>query len=301
MEPRVAEQTVRPAGSIYDLGYRQFEGERLGRRHAISALYVHSLRGIFGLSRSAINKVFPIGLACLALTPAIVRLAIAAFAPENFEFVAPPDVYVWISIIVALFCAVAAPDLVGRDQRNHTLPLYFSRAITRSDYISAKILALFVAVLGVMLLPQALLFLGNAVATEDMLNYLGDEIDQVPPVIASSVVVALVVASLSLALASLSSKRALSTGIVFAFFVLATVLSGALFEATTGDIRNYVLLISPLDALEGVVFWIFGATPPDDRVIAEIDVDGPVYFLAAAGYIAVSLAFLYRRFERMSV
>ncbi len=40
------------AGSIYDLGYQRYEGVRLGRRHAIWALYVHSLRSVFGIGRS---------------------------------------------------------------------------------------------------------------------------------------------------------------------------------------------------------------------------------------------------------
>ena len=33
-----------------------------------------------------------------------------------------------------LFCAAQAPELFGRDQRYAVLPLYFSRALTRSDY-----------------------------------------------------------------------------------------------------------------------------------------------------------------------
>ena len=30
-------------GSIFDLGYHGYDGPRLGRRHAISTLFVHSL------------------------------------------------------------------------------------------------------------------------------------------------------------------------------------------------------------------------------------------------------------------
>ena len=35
-----------------------------------------------------------------------------------------------------------APELVGRDQRNRSLALYFSRAVSRSDYVLAKLAAL---------------------------------------------------------------------------------------------------------------------------------------------------------------
>ena len=39
------------AGSIYDLGYRRYDGVRLGRRHSVLSLYFYTLRGAFGLGR----------------------------------------------------------------------------------------------------------------------------------------------------------------------------------------------------------------------------------------------------------
>ena len=38
-------------GGIYDLGYRHYTGPRLGRPHAVWAMYVQSLRSIFGIGR----------------------------------------------------------------------------------------------------------------------------------------------------------------------------------------------------------------------------------------------------------
>ena len=35
------------AGTIYDIGYRNYEGARLGRGYAFRTLYVHSLRTAF--------------------------------------------------------------------------------------------------------------------------------------------------------------------------------------------------------------------------------------------------------------
>ena len=34
-----------------------------------------------------------------------------------------------VSLLLALFCAAQAPELVSRDQHNRVLPLYFSRAL----------------------------------------------------------------------------------------------------------------------------------------------------------------------------
>ena len=50
------------AGSIYDLGYRRYDGERLGRRHSVLALYLYSLRWAFGLGRRTSSKIIPVAI-----------------------------------------------------------------------------------------------------------------------------------------------------------------------------------------------------------------------------------------------
>src|SRR5262245_54568947 len=106
----MAEQTSRPAGSIYDLGYRPYDGERLGHRYAVRSFFVFSLRAIFGIGRSTTSKVFPIGLAVVALIPAAVQLAVAAIAPAQVDFIRPEGYFSYVQIIVALFCAVVTPE-----------------------------------------------------------------------------------------------------------------------------------------------------------------------------------------------
>ena len=51
---------VGPTGSIYDIGYRRYEGPRLGRGHAIRSLFTHSLRSTFGIGRGGRAKIAPI-------------------------------------------------------------------------------------------------------------------------------------------------------------------------------------------------------------------------------------------------
>ena len=48
-----------PAGSIYDLGYRHYEGKRRGRGYAIWSLYVESLRSVWGFGRPTRAKAAP--------------------------------------------------------------------------------------------------------------------------------------------------------------------------------------------------------------------------------------------------
>ena len=51
----------------FDLGYRRYEGRRLGRKGAFLALYMDGVRACFGLGRPARSKVVPVGLLVLAL------------------------------------------------------------------------------------------------------------------------------------------------------------------------------------------------------------------------------------------
>ena len=57
-------------GTIYDLGYRHYEGPRLGRRGAIGAIVGAGLRAVFGLGRSGRSKILPWGALVLGLLPA---------------------------------------------------------------------------------------------------------------------------------------------------------------------------------------------------------------------------------------
>jgi hypothetical protein len=51
--------------------------------------------------------------------------------PEDFEFVRPEEYYGFVQVIIILFVAAMASELVGNDRRNNVLPLYFSRPLER--------------------------------------------------------------------------------------------------------------------------------------------------------------------------
>ena len=153
-------------------------------------LYVHGLRSAFGLGRRTSSKIFPFALAIFAFVPAIIQLGVGAIVSgvdEHVELFKHEDYFSYVRIILVLFCAAVAPEIVGRDQRNRTLSLYFSRAVTRFDYALAKLAALTSAMLVLTLGPQLLLFLGNGMAADDLSGYIADNWDLVFPIVAGSV------------------------------------------------------------------------------------------------------------------
>ena len=162
-------------GNIYDLGYRHYTGPRLGRPHAVGRC-TFSRCGVYlvlaGRSRARSGRG---SLPPRLYVPALVQLGVASISTGELDVLEPHEYYTYIQIVLALFVAVVAPELAGRDQRSHTLSLYFSRAIVRDDYALAKYAALVTALLGLTLLPQLLLFLGNGVALDDLGGYVKDQ------------------------------------------------------------------------------------------------------------------------------
>ncbi|HET9540443.1 MAG TPA: ABC transporter permease, partial [Candidatus Limnocylindria bacterium] len=184
-------------GAIYDLGYRGYDGPRLGRRYAVATLFWASLRAAYALKRSGRAKIVPWGLAALMMAPAGVSVAIAALAPG-----APPpytyDNFLWgTQVLLAIFVAAQAPELVSSDQRHHVLSLYFSHALERTDYALAKLAALAAAVFGMALAPMLVLFLGRVLLAQDVAEAFGNAIKNPPQVFLAPLLDAIPLAGLS--------------------------------------------------------------------------------------------------------
>ncbi len=109
-----------------------------------------------------------------------------------------------VSLLVTLFCAVVAPELVSRDLRSGVLPLYFSRPLTRSDYALAKWAALVSAVFLLLLAPLLVMFLGGAFSFDGM-GPVWDEFVEFSKGLAVIAVVSVLYASISLLIASLAA------------------------------------------------------------------------------------------------
>jgi ABC-2 type transport system permease protein len=304
---RPAEQA---AGSIYDLGYRNYEGARLGRRHAITSVYTHSLRGAFGLGRHTSSKIIPFGLAIVALLPAVVQVGFNSLAHEVVDVFRPEDYYEFIQWPLALFAAAVAPELVGRDQRNHTLSLYFSRALLRSDYVLAKVASLATALLVLTLVPQTVVFLGESLASDDSAGYLRDNWRDIVPIVASGAMLSLFMASVALAIGSQTSRWQLASGGIIAYFAITFVIASILVNTLETGPPRYAFLFSGFHVMRGLTLWVFGVTPTlaideEDGSLANdlalADVGLSLYALAAAVTAIVALLVLYRRYRRMAL
>jgi len=287
-----------PTGTIYDIGYRHYDGPRLGRRGAVMAIVGAGLRAVFGLGRSGRSKVIPWGAVILATMPAIVALAVRVLAGDLLELYSY-DNYLWgVGALLPIFVAAQAPELVVSDIRNRVLPLYFSRPMSRFDYVAAKLGALSLAMLSLTLLPLLVLFVGRVLATEDIVAALGDEAGALPAILGSGAMHAVVLASLGLAISSLAARRAYAAGAVLALFLIGGVVS-EVFVAGPGGFRDIAPLLNPLAIIDGAREWLFGGSVAESPVRAS-GVPLAVYGLATALLILVSWAVLAMRYRRIA-
>lgn len=286
-------------GEIYDLGYRGYDGPRLGRPYAILSLYLYTLRGAFGIGRRASSKVIPIVITVIAFLPALVQLGVAAIVSEEVDIIRPENYFGFVQVPVALFCAAIAPEITGRDQRQRTLSLYFSRALRRRDYALAKLGAFASALMLLTLAPQALLLVGNGLASNDLFEFVGDNWRDIPRTTISGVGIGAALGAVSLAIAAQTGRRAYGTVAVVAWFLVTWPISGILVSEVGGAGKAAVFL-APFDVVYGATLWVFGEGAESDSVQDLADLPMWTYAAALMAYGAAGVAVVLRRFEKIA-
>jgi len=286
-------------GAIYDLGYRGYDGPRLGRRAAFATLFWASLRAAFGLGRSGRSKLVPWGLSAIMIVPAAVAGAIQAIAPGGlspFNY----DNYLWdLQPILTLFVAAQAPELVSSDQRNHVLSLYFSHALARSDYALAKFGAMAAALFMLALAPLLVIFFATILASTDVVATFGDQLGNASQIIGAPLIYALPLAALGMAIASFTPRRAYATGAIIAVYLVTGAVGGILSEAGRGRLSLVAPLINPLVLIDGTRDWLLGNTIPDSPV-SRADLDLAVFGVLTAILTLIGIAAVLWRYRRIA-
>lgn len=285
-------------GAIYDIGYRHYDGPRLGRRGAIGAVVGAGLRAVFGLGRSGRSKIIPWGAVILGTLPAVVAVAVRVLAGDLLDLYSY-DNYLWgIGSLMIIFAAAQAPELVVNDIRHRVLPLYFSRPMSRFDYVAAKLGALSLGLLSLTLVPVLVLFVGRLLASEDLAASLGEEAGSLPAIFGSGLLHAVVLASLALAISSLAGRRAYAAGAVLALFLIGGVV-GEVFAAGRGGFPDIAPFLNPLAILDGAREFLFGGSVAESPV-GRSDVPLFVYGIASLILAALAWAVLAIRYRRIS-
>jgi ABC-2 type transport system permease protein len=309
VDPSTPALAVGATGSIYDLGYRRYEGPRQGRPHAIRALLLHSLKVAYGIGRGGRAKLAPIVLGGFAVIPAVIGVGIIALARqlgEGSELIeqANPirhDTYFSVILVpVSLFTAIQAPEIVGRDLRYSLLSLYFARALRRVDYSLARYLGMVLAMLIFLLLPQAIIFGGLVLSAKDVGKELGTELGLLPPTVLQAIIASALLASLATVISAFTPRRLYATVGIIVLLAVTPIVTSLLVELGAADLARILVLASPPDVLDATNSFLFNRGTTSDAVTTA-DLPGLAYVAAAAVMTIGALGILIRRFERIGV
>jgi hypothetical protein len=133
----------------------------------------------------------------------------------------------FFSIILLKLSATVGSPLIARDVRHRALLMYFSRSITRLDYLLGKFLALLLLLLLVSLLPGLILFLGQLGMGQERLTF-GERLADLGSITLHSLILTVPMTSAVLAFSSMTKRAYLAAILWVSFYYLSFALGLAL-------------------------------------------------------------------------
>lgn len=286
-----------PTGAIHDIGYRHYDGPRLGAAYIRRSLFLDTLRGAYGLGRAARSKVMPFVLLGVMLLPAFIYGIVTGYIGLSSLPVDYTEYTFLMQVVITVFVGAQSPAAMSRDLRFRVASLYFSRPLSRAQYVQAKYAAMTTALFLLMTLPLTVLLVGALLAELPVEDQLPDYLRAV----GGAAVLSLVLAGFGLVVASMTPRRGLGVAAVVGVLL---VLSGiqatvrALAEEFGNDtFAGYAGLLSPFTLVDGIQTGPLGgesvlATPPEGPGMAA------VFCFVAAALVAGSYAVLLVRYRQ---
>ncbi|MGW7292963.1 ABC transporter permease [Streptomyces xiamenensis] len=287
-----------PAARIHNIGYRHYDGPRLGVSYARLSLFTHSLRGAYGLGRSARSKILPFALFAVMCVPALVMVAVAVTVGMNSLPLDYTKYALFMQPIVGLYLALAGPQLVSLDQRFHTLPLYFSRPIEHADYVRAKVAALAAALFLFTATPVVLLYAGALLAKLSVV----DETIGFGKGLLTAAVFSVLHAAIALLIASLTPRRGFGVaaiiGVLTVPYFAVTVVQAVLGEQGSEGAIGWLGLLSPGSLMDGFQGALLGGSTDFPHAYVPSGAMGVGYLAVITGLTAACYALLLRRYRK---
>ena len=294
-------------GTVFDIGYQRYTGVREGRRRSRIALLDNGLRIALGLGRGGRAKILPwffiAVLSAIALVMALVAGAaermVQPGAAQAMDLPSHNDYYGIASIILFVFAAVVAPELLCRDRREGTIQLYLVRPLSATDYVMGRWAAFVAVMLAAAWLPQVILLLGLAGGDPSPGAYLRAHWLDIPRFLASGVVMVTFVTSLAMLAASFTTRRAYAAIFLVGLVAISSPFTVGMAEELEGPVGQWISMFTLTNIPVHVNDMLF-------QEISEQTEDAPAgqlpawirvawWFLWTAG----STALLWRRYRRL--
>lgn len=283
-------------GEVFDRGYQHYQGVREGRPQAIRALILYSIRRGLGVKKRWTAKIIPIFLYSASFLPVVTIIGIRAFVGDvasgfNYSFL-----YNALAPLLLIFAAAGAPEMLCDDRRENVLPLYFSRPITRADYLLAKIGALGLLMASIAIVPPFVLFLGNTLLAESVFGYLRSNISDVGRILATGALLSIFYAAIGLVIAAYTERKGVAAAIYVGFVLIWTAIIRALYAAMESSWRDFLGLIDVNIVPTRIIEWMWGPASGSGGDPVGANIHGVLYLVSVALVTAICAVVMYRRY-----
>jgi len=161
--------------------------------------------------------------------------------------------YLWLIFLSSL----AGSVLIANDLRYNSISLYFSRPLTKLEYVFGKGAALFLFLSMISIIPAIILFITGILMTSVSISYIISHLWVLGAMLLSISITLILFVMVSLAFSSLTKKWMYAGAGIFSFFIFTSILADILY-ATFGV--DYFKLISLRADLRGVFKFFFDIT-----------------------------------------
>ncbi|MFG2652679.1 ABC transporter permease [Streptomyces sp. NPDC048436] len=286
---------------IHNIGYRNYDGPRLGRAYARRSLFSQSLRGAYGLGRSAKSKVLPMILFAVMCVPAAIMVAVAVSTKANDLPLDYTRYAIVLQAVISLYLAAQAPQTVSRDLRFKTVPLYFSRPIEHSDYVRAKFAAMASALFVLTAAPLLVLYVGALLAKLDF----ADQTKGFAQGLVSVALLSLLFSGIALIVSAITPRRGFGIAAVIAVLTISygavSTVQAIAYEQGSTDVIAWLGLFSPITLIDGVQTAFLGATSAFPGGEGPSSGTGVVYVIVVLALIAGCYGALLRRYRKVGL
>jgi ABC-2 type transport system permease protein len=284
---------------ILERGYRAYEGERGGVGAAMRTTVKHSIQRSLGMKRTIWQKVLPVISIALAYIPAVVFVGLVALS-ERFRLegdVGPSyaEYYGFVTAAILVFCAFVAPEILCTDRRSGMLGLYLASPLNRNTYLLSKTIAVLAILSIVTTGPVLLVLIGKTIMGRGP-----DGVDgwflTLARIVLSGLVVSALHTALSLAVASLTSRRAVASATIVMLLIATSASVDALIASGSSvNLRALHLFGLPFQ----LVYRVYGERWTEGGT--EDEVSTLVLLAANVGWTLFFALIVWWRYRRLTV
>ena len=182
------------------------------------------------------------------------------------------------------------------DRVSNVLTVYASRPLTVGDYLIARVGALLLVVLTFTLLPQAVIYLGGAVLSGDIVDHLTGNLDLLWKIPVGALAVFATQAGIAFMISAFARRRGAAAGIYIAFALISSGVAFGLAEA----VNRWFAVIDLQAHAVALIGEIFGeADFAEGTVLVENDISPWVSLFVVLGIAGLAAALLWRRYRRI--